>query len=64
MTRDWENTRFKKTVAISEVDYRYLLSTKSRKCIAGQLEKIIQFYRQANPEDEKNKKQYDNGSNV
>lgn len=59
-SRNWATTKYKRTVAISHEDYDYIVNTKSRKSIAGRLEQIIQFYRQANPEDGKdNEKQYD-----
>jgi len=53
--RNWETTRFKKTVAVSQEDYNYLVSTKSKKTIAGRLELIIKFYRSAHPDEEKTK---------
>ena len=59
-SRNWETTRYKRSVAICHEDYDYLVNTKSRKSIAGRLEQIIKFYRQANPGDEENiNKRYD-----
>ncbi|MDD2656853.1 MAG: hypothetical protein PHQ18_04815 [Patescibacteria group bacterium] len=53
--RNWETTRFKKTVAITKEDYEYLVSTKIKKTIAGRLESIINYFRQNHPEEESNK---------
>lgn len=50
--RNWETTRFKKTVAITREDYDYLVSTKIKKTIAGRLELIIKSHRLTHPNEE------------
>jgi len=45
MSRDFKTSKFKKVVGISIEDYCFLLETKGKKSIAGQLEYIIKEYK-------------------
>lgn len=52
--RDFTKTRFKKRVAITEVDLFFINNIRKKKSAAGKLEEIIKFYKENNLQKHEN----------
>lgn len=46
--RNWEKSKFKKTIGISKSDHDYIQKIKGRKSLSGALAMTIEFYRRHN----------------